>query len=160
MRKHRKPFKFYLYMFLFAIVLVIIYTLYNIIRGTVDYNELIITWLLPFIFVGFYYGSDTLMDKLTKKKEKVDYEDKFLDRISEAMRNSNEFLIEDFRKLQLNEKFQKAVQDAYNVYQNGENELYNLQRIEKKFKKDTIEHKAILFVLSYIKESQKKGETE
>lgn len=160
MRRHRKPFKFYLYMFLFAITLVIIYTAYNIINDTVDVNELIVTWMLPFLFVGFYYGSDALLDKFTKKKSVVNYEVNFLDTIGESMRKSNEFLIEDYRKLRINDKFQKAVKDAYFIYENGENEVYNFSRIEKRFNKNTVEYRAIRYVFNYIKENQKNGETK
>ncbi len=160
MSKHRKPFRFYFYMFLFGMMLVVIYAIYNVINHSFDLNELLVTALLPFLFVGFYYGSDTLLDKFSKKKAVVKYEANFLDTISEAMRKSDEFLIEDYRKLRMNEKFQKAVKDAYFIYENGENEVYNYNRIEKRFNKNTIEYRAIKYVFAYIKENQKNGETK
>ena len=160
MREHKKPFKFYLYMFIFAIILVTIYTIYSLTQGDVVASDLIVMWLLPFIFVGFYYGFDSLMDRFSKKKNKINYEVKFLEAISERMRNSNEFLVEDYRKLQINEKFQKALRDAYHIHENGEDELYNFQRLEKKFRKDTIEYKAIQYVISFVQEKQENGKTE
>lgn len=117
-------------------------------------------WLMPFIFTGFYYGSDWLIYRFSKRKKKINYEDKFLNEISEKMRESNEFLIEEFRKLQINKKFQEDLKKAYFIYENGEDETYNISRLEKKYRKDSLEKRAMAFVISYLKENKKIDETE
>ncbi len=160
MHNYKKTFKFYLYRFIYFSILVIVYNIYSIYTDSVSVSDLAVTWVLPFIFIGVYYLGNNILDKFKKKKHVINYEVNFLETISSNMRKSGEFILEDFRKLKSNDKFQKAVKDAYNIYENGETELYNFQRLEKKFRKDSIEHNAILFVISYIKENRKNNQSE
>lgn len=155
MRQIKKPFKFYLIIFIFSVVLVLGYSIYMMFFKDATVNDVYVLWFMPFIFTGFYYGSDVLMDRFNKRKRKIDYEAEFLDKISQIMRDSNEFLIEEFRRLQINKNFQESLKKAYYIYENGENETYNINRLEKKYRKGSLEKRAMEYVINYLKENKK-----
>jgi hypothetical protein len=115
---------------------------------------------MPPLFAVFYWGSDTLILKFSNKKKKVDYEAKFLDEISDEMRNSKEFIVEEFRRLQINQKFQEDLKRAYQIYKNGENEVLTIEKLENKYKKNSIEKRAMKHVVNYLNENKKLPETE
>lgn len=156
MKKFKKTPKFYLSLLIFSSTLILIYSLYQMIRNDTPINDLYTTWFLPVFFVGVYWGSDILLDKIFNRKKKVDYEAKFLDAIGEKMRQSDLFTIEDFRRLQINMKFQQSLDAAYKIYQNGESELFNIDKLEKKFKKESKEYLAMKFVIEYLEENMDK----
>lgn len=155
MRAQKKPFKFYFYIFLFSIVIVAAYSIYMIFAKGAAVSEVYTLWFMPFIFTAFYYGSDVLIDKLTNRKKKVDYEAKFLEEVSRRMRDSNEFLVEEFRKLQMNGKFQEDLKKAFYIYNTGDDTVFSMERLEKKYRTDSIEFRAMKYVLEYVKESEK-----
>ncbi len=43
---------------------------------------------------------------------KTNHEDRFLESVNVKMRESNQFLVEDFRRLQINPKFQESLKMA------------------------------------------------
>ncbi len=153
MKKFRKPMKFYLTLFIFSSVLIFGYTIYRVVVDDAPISELYTTWFLPVFFISIYWSSDFLLDKIFNRKQKVDYEGKFLDTIGQRMRDANAFLIEDYRRLQINQKFQASLKIAYKIYIDGEDEVFTIEKLEKKFKKDTIEYKAMSFVVDYLKEN-------
>ncbi len=160
MRRQKKPFKFYLIIFIFSVVLVIGYSLYMIFFKDGQVSELYPLWFMPIIFTGFYYVSDTLMDKIANRKKKVSYESIFLGEVSKKMRESNEFIVEEYRRLQNSRTFQDDLKKAYFIYKDGENETYNIERLEKKYKKDSLEKKAMKHVIEYLKENKKIPESD
>ncbi len=118
-------------------------------------KDIYVLWFMPFIFTGFYYGSDSLIERFSHRKQKRDYEAEFLDEISQIMRDSNEFLIEEFRRLQINKNFQESLKKAYYIYINGENDVYNINRLEKKYRKGTLEKRAMKYVIDYLNKNIK-----
>ncbi len=155
MKKFKKPLKFYLIMFLILILAVAGYSIYKVVSDNTPVSELISLWILPVIFILVYYGSDSLLDLLFNKKKKIDYEAEFIEKIAGRMRDSNEFLVEDYRRLQINEKFQDSLKMAYQIFLNGEDDIFNIPKLERKFKKETIEYKAMKYVIEYLEESKK-----
>jgi len=155
MKKFRKPLKFYLIMFLILTVAVAGYTVFKIVRDDTPISDLVSLWILPVIFILIYYGSDSLFDKIFNKKKQIDFEGKFIEEIAKRMREKNEFLVEDYRRLQINDKFQESLKIGYQIFKNGENEIYNIAKLERKFKKSTIESKAIQYVINYLIETKK-----
>jgi hypothetical protein len=123
-------------------------------------SDIYTLWFMPPLFAVFYWGSDTLILKFSNKKKKVDYEAKFLDEISDEMRNSKEFIVEEFRRLQINQKFQEDLKRAYQIYKNGENEVLTIEKLENKYKKNSIEKRAMKHVVNYLNENKKLPETE
>ena len=51
------------------------------------------------------------------------------------MREDNAFLIEEYRRLQINEKFQESLKIGYEIYINGESDQFYINKLERKFKK-------------------------
>jgi len=101
-----------------------------------------------------YYGGDSLLEKIFNKKKRVDYEAEFVDAIAKRMRESNEFIIEDYRRLQINDKFQSVLKLGYQIEKNGETEQNNFEKLEKKFRKNTLEYKAVMYMIEYLKETK------
>ena len=154
MKNKKKPLKFYIFIFLFSTILVLVYTLYRILVQDVKVSEIYTLWFMPVIFTTFYYISDSLLDLFLNRKKTIDYEVKFLDEISQEMRKSNKFLIEEFRKLQNSKRFQDDLTKAYQIYKNGESETYSKAKLEKKYKRDSLEYRAMKFVLNYIEKNK------
>ncbi|MCK4551792.1 MAG: hypothetical protein KAU02_02660 [Tenericutes bacterium] len=159
MRTTRKPFKFYFYIFIFSVVIVAGYSLYMIYSEGKSVSDVYNLWFMPPIFTGFYYGSDLLIDKFTNRKKKINYEANFLAEISKKMNEGKVFLVEEFRRLQNNYKFQEDLKRAYQIYTNGESEVFTIAKLEKKYRKDTVEFKAMKYVVEYLKENQKNTES-
>lgn len=155
MKKFKKPLKFYLILFLILSLAVVAYSFYKVIYDSTPIEEVMSLWFLPLIFILIYYGSDSLMDKLFNKKKRVDYETKFIEEVAKRMREDNAFLIEEYRRLQINDKFQESLKIGYEIHKNGETDLFNINKLERKFKKGTIEYRAIQYVIDYIKETEK-----
>lgn len=160
MQKQKRPLKFYLIIFGFSLLIVIGYTLYQILFNDAEVADVYTLWFMPFIFTAFYYGSDWLILKLTNRKKKVDYEAKFLDTISQRMRDANEFLVEEFRRLQINRRFQDDLNKAYLLLKEDRIDDASIERLERKYKKDSLEKRAMKYVVDYLKENQKKPDSD
>jgi hypothetical protein len=160
MNRQKKPFKFYLIIFLFSTIIIAAYSFYMIFAKDAEVSDIYTLWFMPILFTVFYWGSDALILKFTNKKKKVDFEAKFLDEISERMRVSNAFIVEEYRRLQINQKFQADLKKAYEIYKNGENEYLTIERLENKYKKNTLEKRAMDYVVDFLKENQKLPESE
>lgn len=150
MRNKKKPFKYYVYIFILSSVIVLGYSIYMYYSDKAEIADLISLWFMPIIFTGIYYGGDVLMLKIANRKQKPNYEGDFLKAVSAKMRESNQFLIEDYRKLQTNQKFQDSLKIAFQIYQNGETEQWNVGKLEKRFRPQTIESKAMNIVIELI----------
>ncbi|MBN2877561.1 MAG: hypothetical protein JXL85_07915 [Bacilli bacterium] len=160
MRQQIKPFKFYLIIFLFSVALIVAYTLFMILGQGQTVSDVYTLWFMPFIFTGIYYATDWIADRLNKKKKRKDYEGSFLREISKTMQESNEFIIEEFRRLQVNKTFQDDLKKAYYIYSSEEDSTANIDRLEKKYRKGTLENRAIKFVVDYLRENKKTPKTE
>jgi hypothetical protein len=154
MKKFRKPFKFYVILFILSSIVIGAYTIYRMFADDIGISELYTLWFLPLFFITIYYGSDFLLDKIFNRKKKVDYEGKFLNAVGEKMRKTNEFLIEDYRRLQINFKFQESLKMAYKIYIDGEDEIFNIKKLKRKFNNGTVENRAMEYVIDYIKENE------
>ncbi|MDD3842622.1 MAG: hypothetical protein WC088_01380 [Candidatus Izemoplasmatales bacterium] len=152
MKQYKKSIKFYIMLFVTTFAILGAYTLYKLLSGTIETADYLNLGLLPFIFTLVYWGGDTILQKIANRKKKVDYEGRFLDAIGEKMRATDDFIIEDYRRLQNNVKFQDALKIAFYIYQNGENENINLDKLERKFDRRTIEHKAMTYAIIFVKE--------
>ncbi|MDD4069125.1 MAG: hypothetical protein PHF05_01610 [Candidatus Izemoplasmatales bacterium] len=154
MKRFKKPLKFYVITFVILSLGIAGYSIYKILVDKTPIEEVSSLWALPIIFIVIYYGSDALLDKMFNKKKEVK-EDIFINEIVKRMQDANEFLVEDYRRLQNNQKFQESLKIAYKIFSEGESELYTIDKLSRKFKKDTIESKAIDYVIDYIIETKK-----
>lgn len=160
MNRQKKPFRFYIIIFVFSMLMVAAYSLYAIYVQDREVADIYTIWFMPLIFTAFYYGSDALIYKLTNRKKKVDFEGKFLNDISKRMRDSNEFIVEEFRRLQNNVKFQEDLNKAYKIFKEGENEVLLIAKLERKYRKDSLEQRAMKYVTDYLRENQENKETD
>ena len=117
-------------------------------------SDLYSLWLMPFIFTLFYYGSDVVIDKIFNRKKKGNKEDIFLQNVSQRMRDSNEFLVEEFRQLQNSKKFQEDLKRALYIYENGETEVFTIEKLENKYKDASLEQRAIKHIVGFLKENK------
>jgi hypothetical protein len=152
MKQYKKPAKFYLMLFLITFGIIGAYTIYLYFTSSLEATDIWNLFALPIIFTGIYFGGDYILQKIADKRYKTKYEDRFLELINQKMRESNRFLIEDFRRLQMNEKFQETLKMAFFIYQNGENEIFTINKLERKFDIKSIEGLAIAYAIAEIKE--------
>ena len=152
--KNSRGFKYYIKFYLVITGAYIIYVLYNTYLAEWKFNAYLLLSVvyLPILFVGFIYIFDTVLDKILPKS-KVKKKDAFLSFANEATKSVDEQLslsIEDFRRLRDNHRFQKALYQTYKISENGETEEINFTFIRKKFKRDTIEYKALNIVINEV----------
>ena len=152
MKQYKKPAKFYLMLFIITFGVVGAYTLCLFFTDALTAPDIWNLLVLPVIFTGIYWAGDSVMQKIKDKRYKTNYEDQFLELVNNKMRSSNQFLIEDFRRIQMNVKFQETLKMAYFIYQNGENDIFTLSKLEKKFDPKTTEARAMTFVINEVKE--------
>jgi len=152
MKQYKKPAKFYLMLFIITFGVVGAYTLYLFFTDALTAPDIWNLLVLPVVFTGIYWAGDSVMQKIKDKRYKTNYEDRFLELVNNKMRSSNQFLIEDFRRIQMNVKFQESLKMAYFIYQNGENDIFTLSKLEKKFDPKTTEARAMTFVINEVRE--------
>ena len=135
-----------------------IYLIYVVISGLVgegiDPVLLFSVLYLPLLFTFFLFLFDTVFDKLlpSKKQKQDDAYRKFLKETTKSVNESLSLSIEDFRRLRENDKFQKALYQAYQIHLNGETDDMNFVFLGKKFKKGTNEFNALEIVINRVKE--------
>ncbi len=152
MRNYQKPFKYYLLLLLLSFVIIGGFAFYQYLQGNLVIGDIGALILMPIVFVGLYYGSDVAIRKIQEKRKKKDYEGNFLEAVGLRLRQTNQFLIEDFRKLQTSVKFQESMKIAFKISKEGENEFYSIEKLERKFDKKSVEFHAITEVVKYLKE--------
>ncbi len=166
MKRQKKPLKFYLYVFIFSTVIIGGYSLYEILANETPVSEIYVVWFMPILFTVFYWASDSLILKITNrksknpKKKRKNEKSTFLDDISSRMRDSDEFIIEDYRKLKNSKKFQEDLDRAYMIFEQGETDVFTIAKLENKYRKNTVEKRAMKFIVEYLKENPKLPENE
>jgi hypothetical protein len=107
------------------------------------------------MFTSFLFVFDKLFElifpkKKSKEKEKDDFFN-FVAMSNAAIKRETNYTIEDFRKLQESERFQKTVNQLYMIIQEGERDDLSFSYLSKKFKKDTIEFTAVNIIIAELK---------
>ncbi|MDD4184090.1 MAG: hypothetical protein PHI01_01575 [Candidatus Izemoplasmatales bacterium] len=151
MKRQMKPIKYYLFIFLLSVIIVAGYTLYMVLTDKAEIAELTSLFFVPLVFTGIYWLGDFLLDKIANKKRKVDYEAEFVREINKKMHDSNAFILEDYRKLQQDQKFQTSLKIAYQIAKNGETEQWTIEKLEKKFRPQTLEARAMSYVIEHVR---------
>lgn len=152
--KNKKGLMYYIRYYLILLSAYVVLVLISTAMNDWEFNngQLISIAYLPLTFVLFLFLFDRLIDKVIKPKNK-EVEDKytlFVKGVVEKIDQREKFLIEDYNQLRENDKFQKALKHAFDIVQNGETEEMNVNFLRKKFKKDTIEDKAMKVVLEEV----------
>lgn len=142
--------RYYLILLLAYIVLVLISTSMN--DWVWNTGQLISIAYLPLTFVVFMFIFDRIFAKFMKPKKTSDKDQYslFVRKVVEELQEKENFIIEDYNQLRENDRFQKAMKHAYEIVENGETEEMNVEFLRKKFKKDTVEGKAMNIVLEEV----------
>ena len=152
--RNRRTVKHYLLMYLIIVVVYFVYMSILAIRDG-EYNPAMLFSLiyLPILFVGFMYVFDTIFDTIfgRKKKQKEKADKDFFKVLTEAINRELDLSIEDFRRLRENERFQKALQQAHKIKDEGETDDMNFTLLTKKFKRNTREYQAMAIVIDEVK---------
>jgi hypothetical protein len=151
-QRRLKSWKFYAFLFLLAFLALGGVALYKYFAGTYTTADLWNAIVLPLVLSIVMFLSDYVMQKLSDKRKRTNYEGNFLEAVAERMRASKLFLIEDFRRLKESVRFQEALKYAFYITQNGESEHFTVARLEKKFDARSLEGKAIEYVITYVRE--------
>lgn len=151
-----KSWKYYLGFFALGLVVLGGVAIYKWIAGTYAVTDLWNALILPAIIAVFMYLSDLLVQKIADKKDRTNYEGKFLDDVAERMRSVNRFSIEDFRRLKESPRFQEALKYGFAIIKNGETERFTIGHLEKRFDARSLEGRAIPFVVESIRANLEK----
>jgi hypothetical protein len=153
--KKTRGFKHY---FRFWVIATLLYTAYvSYLAYTEGYFNpavLVSVGILPVLFTFLLFVFDQIFDRIwpTKEKKTDDEFNDFLNKTTTRVNEKLELSIEDFRRLRENEKFQRSLYQAYQIYLIGETEDINYTLLNKKFKKETIEYNALMIVIKEVKE--------
>lgn len=152
--KSKKGLKYYAIIFMVSVLALVLYATYLYFKnGELDSEIILSLVYVPVIFTGFLFVFDKLFDKIFPPKTKVS-DNKFnayLKTVSESIQKECEFTIEEYKKLRTNQKFQKGLEQAFRVYDNGENEEMNFKFLEHKFKNGSNEYVAFQLVIKEVK---------
>lgn len=143
---NKKGFKYYGIVFLVSVVAIVIYMIINNIQG----NDLELAYIVSLFFVPLFFTLalfvfDRLIEAILPKKKQpqLDEYKTYVEEATELLRSDDSFEIEDFKKLRENEKFQRVLKQIYNIKTQGETEDSNYKMVHKRFKKDSLEYKAV-----------------
>lgn len=151
---NKKGLKYYGIIFIVSVVALAIYILYlGYQAGGIDTTLLFSLLYVPFVFTMFLFVFDKLFELIfpTKGKKKDDLFAKYLKVVSNAIQAKYSFSIEDYRRLRENPKFQKALEQAFRILENGETEEISFDFLQKKFKKESNEFLAMTVVIEEVK---------
>ena len=153
--KTNRTFKYYL---TFYGIATIFYAVYMVVQtrntGGIQLVHIIMVLIVPLMFIIFLYLFDTITKKFfPQSKSNAEDEDYkiYLHKVTKAVNEELKFTIEDVKRLRDNDKFQKALYHCYLISKDGETTDINFAFIQKKFKKDTNEYKAIKIVIDEVK---------
>jgi uncharacterized membrane protein YhiD involved in acid resistance len=152
----KKNFKYYLMIFGIAVLAILIYVVINwISSGILDTAMFWSALFLPLLFTLFLFVFDKIFDKLFPKKRSSQGEkdgfNKFVNILNASLDKNGEFSIQDYRTLQDSERFQKTLKQLYTIKTNGETEDLTIDYLSKKFKKTTVEYKAVQIIVEELK---------
>ena len=151
--KNKRGFKHYLRFWMLATVIYAAYIIFISSRDGVDVTLVTSALYLPIVFTFLLFAFDTVFDRIWPQKEKKEDQefDEFLKKTTYQVNEELELSIEDFRRLRENAKFQKSLYQVYQIYLIGETDEINFIFLEKKFRKDTTEYRALEIVVNEVK---------
>lgn len=153
---HKKDLKYYLMILGIAALAILLYAIFNwISTGQLDTGVLLLVVVIPVVFTLFLFVFDKVFEKIFPKQKKKNDEkssyDAFLAKMNLALNRETDFSIHDYRTLQDSEKFQKTLHQLYTIKTEGENPDLTYEYLGKKFKKSTIEYKAVKIIIEEAK---------
>ncbi len=123
--KTRKGIGYYIKFYLMSVVIFILFMVYmGINNGGLEPEWITSLAVLPLLFTAFLFLFDRIFEKIwpNKKAQEEDEYNTFLTEIDQKVNEELDLSIEDFRRLRENQRFQKALQQTYNIFKSGGNE--------------------------------------
>lgn len=152
--KNKKGFKYYALIFVFSTIALVVYLIYlNYTEEDFDFGANLSLLYVPIMFTGLLFVFDKLFELVfPDKNKKINNKySSYLKIASQEIEKECEFSIEDYKKLRNNPKFQKGLEQAYRVYNVGENDEINFEFLQNKFKNGTNEYVAFQVVIKVVK---------
>ncbi len=152
--KHKKSLQYYVYSFVAAMVVVVIYGWVLDYRGEATFE----TWffgeyiLYPFLIVIFLFVYHKLIGKTRYKINEANNEARFLLRVSKKAVDELELSEEEIEVFRNSPPFQKALYMAYQIARYGETDEHNYERLRNQFRPGTLEHKALEVIADDVRE--------
>ncbi len=159
-QKYKKSMMYYVWSFVAASVAVVGYGIYRSLRYGIDFWA----WLLedyliyPFLIVGFLWIYHNLAGRARAKVVAQSREEKFLLRVSKAVKDALELEAEDVERFRQNEKFQEALFIAYQIAVYGESTEYTYEFLESRFTPGTMEYKAVKIIADEVRDMRQSDE--
>lgn len=152
-RKNKDSLLYYALIFLgISIGLLIFGLVFPSRRDGLSYSEWIgVFWFYPFLVVIVIFFYRKVTKKMFKKLDQQNEERQFVLHMSKIVKEELGYEVEDFRKLRENEKFQKALLDAYTIYQDGESTTINYDQLSRKFEAKSKEAIAVELIIRELK---------
>jgi len=152
----KKNFKYYLMIFGIAVLAIAIYAVINwISTGKLDTNLVLLAFIIPTVFTIFLFLFDKIFDRIfpkqKKAKEQKDGFDKFVSDANVSLKREGSFSIQDYRTLQDSDRFQKTLKQLHTITTEGEKPDLTYEYLGNKFKKSTVEYKAIQVIIREVK---------
>lgn len=153
-----KGLKYYAFVYLAALVGLVIYSVLQTVNGTIEFGVDIVIpiIIIPVAFTGFLWVFDRVFEMILPKRFKMqqsaqptEYE-QFLKEITLVINNEMKLSLEDSRKLRENEKFQKTLSQIFTIKKHGENGQLTFDYLRKKFKKDTNEYTVVNLIIDTV----------
>lgn len=136
MRK-KKGLAYYFRVLLSSFIAVLLYGLYRLIRGQDSFIDAVTSMAyLPFLVTFFLWFYDLVSTKLFSRFDKRSEALEFNAHMSKRIREDLDYQVEDFRRLREHHKFQRALEDCFQIYTHGETEILNYELVEARFRKD------------------------
>ena len=152
--KKKKGLKYYALILVVSSIALAVYMVYLRFKdGEFDSELFQSLAYVPIMFTSLLFVFDLIFDKILPNKGKannVKY-DTYMKISSLAIKNECDFTIEEYTKLRSEQKFQKGLAQAFRIYDNGENDDFNFEFLERKFKKGTNEYEAFQIVIREVK---------
>ena len=147
-QRNKESLLYYVLIFIAISAGVAIFGLFPVRRDGLEYIDWIsIYWPYPFLVVIMLFFYKRLTSKMFKKLDRQNQEQNFILHMSGFVKDELKFEVEDFRRLRENDKFQKALFDAYTIYLDGETAEFSYEKIAQKFEKGTKEQQAVDIVI-------------
>lgn len=152
--KPEKNIKYYFRIYIIAVVVYVGYVSYLAYQnGGYDFALLFGVTYIPILFIAFMFGFDKIFDKVfpSRERKEEDAFKVFVKQVNAEIDKELDFSIEDFRHLRQDMRFRKALYHAFLITEQGETEQINFVFLEKKFKKDTNEARAMEIIIKEVK---------
>lgn len=148
----KRTWKYYLRFYVMIVAVYFLYVSVLALRdGAYDPIALLSILYLPPLFVAFVAGFDMLFAplfrRLNRGKRTEDDMAAYLRDIDIKIRSNTDFTMEEYGRLRRDDRFQKALRQAYQVKTKGDTPDLNLTLLQQKFKKQGLARTAFLVVL-------------